>query len=244
VTVSSAVSAGWNGSGTIVISFTLDQDAVDALAGLGIDPFGAAVTEASSTSATGPPQVAPRPFDDLEEAGWETRRAATPEGDSISFRHEFEGPEQLSALAAQVSGDVEPPLFPKMALTVDAGVLRSDLSLDAVVNPTPELIVALAGRGLDAPPSLAELERALGAPIAETIKFVFSVSLAGAEVYTTDPAGSVQVHPGTWEVPIGSSLKVSASSGTWTPAFWVAIVSAGVALVLALALYLMALLSR
>lgn len=233
-TVSSAVSASWNGSGTFEVSMSMDRAAVEALQGRGIDPLGESSGSSPATSTTATPQAAPLPFEDLERAGWEV----SSDGDTITFLHEFEGPGQLSALAAQVSGDAGPPLFPKMSLTVDAGVFRSDLDLVAVVNPTPELVVALAGGGLEAPPSLAELERALGAPITQAVGFVFSVSLSGAEDFATDPSDAVEIRPGAWDVPIGSSLEVRASSGTWTPAFWTALVTAGIAVVLGIALLL------
>lgn len=233
-TVSSAVSADWNGSGTFEVSMSMDRAAVEALEGRGIEPFGTSSGSSPATSTTAAPRAAPLPFEDLERAGWEVSSG----GDTITFFHEFEGPGQLSALAAQVSGDAGPPLFPKMSLKVDAGVFRSDLDLVAVVNPTPELIVSLAGRGLEAPPSLAELERALGIPITEAVRFVFSVSLAGAEDFATDPSDAVEIRPGAWDVPIGSSLEVRASSETWTPAFWTALVSAGIAIILGIVLFL------
>ncbi|MCC7078166.1 MAG: hypothetical protein IT198_13680 [Acidimicrobiia bacterium] len=234
VAVRTDVTATWRGTGTFTVSVTLDAAARAALTELGIGE-GVFYDESAPTSApqtSTPPEATPEPFADLEAAGWVVR----PGSSAVVLEHEFGDPAQLSSLAAQVSGDVTPPLFPQMDLTVEAGLFTSRVGLHATVAPTAELVTALAGRGLASPPSVDELERALGVPVKEAFEFVFGISLPGREAVVTEPADAEAAGRNAWEVPVGTTLDVQATTTARTPAFWVAVTSIGLALLLATAL--------
>ena len=182
VDVAVDVTMNQNGSGTITVAVTADQQLVQQAPGLAGDLR----------------------LDDLTRAGWTTDGPiGTPDGGlSIELRHTFDTPEQATALVASLNGPNGP--FRAVLFTRQAHERSIEYRVDGRARvdgvtgfADPELLDAVG-----ATPYAAEIESADMTPD-EAIGLTFTVILPGLVDETTAEA---EQSPLSWTIPFDDTV--------------------------------------
>jgi hypothetical protein len=215
VDVDLTVRSAEEGSGTVMVVFTLDRAAARTIGDL-----------EATLGAAG-----------LEEGGWSVSSRRTPDGTTLVAEKDFAHPEEVEGIVRELSGRSGP--FQRFRLDLDAAVFtiasrfsgQLDMrraAIDRFAPSDPALLAGLDLAGLD----LETARRALGGASDEALSVAVNVDLPGNEGHNAPDA--VRTVP-RWEVRLGEVADISASStqGRWAriAPFSVAILVALVALV-------------
>lgn len=164
----------------------------------------------------------PAELQDLLERGWKLDRSQN----RLEVTHAFTAASHLPEVAAQLSGvGLSVALIPVIELTNERDLWRNRMRLHAVVAPGEDWLLHMIGTGLENPPTLEELERALGAPIREFVGVTFGVSMPDVDRIVVDPPDAPRLGRDIWQVPIGTTLTVTVEAAAPAPAFWIALVA-------------------
>jgi hypothetical protein len=211
-----------DGRGTVSVSVVLDREARLALAGAAVSP----------RAAVSPDAMPDVPLDDLRAHGWSVSpwRLAAGGGASIALSKGFTGGAGLASVIAELDGrdgalrDVHVVRARALLRDRDAVSLLADLShLSAGVADDHALAARLRAAGVD----VAALDKGLRARIAGSFDLLVSVELPDG-THTT-----VRVEP-------GKRRQVAVATTTPHPDRGRALVAAGLAVVVGLALFVIA----